>query len=74
MVGCRHGAKNTLDLNYLYLAEKLGVDIIPETKVIDVKSVDSNKYKVSAHTRLGMHRFLAIFKHRNTVEGTRAVA
>jgi cholesterol oxidase len=22
MIGCRHGAKNTLDLNYLYLAEK----------------------------------------------------
>ena len=24
MVGCRHGAKNTLDKNYLYLAEQLG--------------------------------------------------
>ena len=54
MVGCRHGAKNTLDLNYLYLAEKLGVDIIPETKVIDVKSVDSNKYKVSVKKITGI--------------------
>ena len=27
MMGCRHGAKNTLDLNYLYLAEKRGAKI-----------------------------------------------
>ena len=37
MLGCRHGAKNTLDLNYLYLAEKLGTQIFAETKVADVK-------------------------------------
>ncbi len=27
MVGCRHGAKNTLDRNYLYLAERLGAQV-----------------------------------------------
>lgn len=37
MMGCRYGAKNTLDLNYLYLAEKLGVAVLPETKVVNVK-------------------------------------
>jgi cholesterol oxidase len=37
MMGCRHGAKNTLDLNYLYLAEKRGCRVIAETKVVDVK-------------------------------------
>ena len=37
MMGCRHGAKNTLDLNYLYLAEKRGCQIMAETKVVDVK-------------------------------------
>lgn len=36
MVGCRHNAKNTLDKNYLYLAEKLGVKILPETKVVSL--------------------------------------
>jgi cholesterol oxidase len=36
MVGCRFGAKNTLDRNYLYLAEKLGARVFPETKVVDV--------------------------------------
>jgi cholesterol oxidase len=33
MVGCRHNAKNTLVKNYLYLAEKKGVQIFPETQV-----------------------------------------
>jgi cholesterol oxidase len=33
MVGCRFGAKNTLDQNYLYFAEKWGAQVIPETEV-----------------------------------------
>jgi cholesterol oxidase len=34
MVGCRHGAKNSLDQNYLYLAEHLhGAQILPELRV-----------------------------------------
>jgi len=37
MVGCRFNAKNTLDKNYLYFAEKRGAKIIPETRVTDVK-------------------------------------
>ncbi len=37
MLGCRHGAKNTLDLNYLYLAEKRGAQVFPETQVVNVK-------------------------------------
>jgi cholesterol oxidase len=37
IMGCRHGAKNTLDLNYLYLAEKHGAQVFPETQVVDVK-------------------------------------
>lgn len=37
MMGCRHGAKNTLDLNYLYLAEKHGARVFPETRVVDVR-------------------------------------
>ena len=40
MIGCRFGAKNTLDLNYLYLAEKHGAHVFPETKVVDVKPLD----------------------------------
>jgi cholesterol oxidase len=33
MTGCRYGAKNTLDLNYLWLAERRGVSVRPETEV-----------------------------------------
>lgn len=32
MVGCRFDAKNTLDYNYLYFAEKAGAKIFPETQ------------------------------------------
>ncbi len=36
MVGCRYNAKNTLDKNYLYLAQKNGVKIQAESLVYDV--------------------------------------
>ena len=42
MTGCRVGAKNTLDKNYLYLAEKMGAKILPETKVIDLIPINKN--------------------------------
>ena len=52
MTGCRHGAKNTLTENYLYLAEKNGATIVPMTTVtriredgegfaVDVRATDS---------------------------------
>ena len=40
LMGCRYGAKNTLDLNYLYLAEKHGARVFPETRVVDVKPLN----------------------------------
>ena len=40
IMGCRYGAKNTLDLTYLYLAEKRGVRVFPETKVVNVRPLD----------------------------------
>lgn len=45
MTGCPHNAKNTLDKNYLYLAEKLGVDVLPEHLVTDVLPKDDNGSK-----------------------------
>lgn len=41
MTGCRHGAKNTLVKNYLYLAEKLGTKVMPLTKVVNIEQVSS---------------------------------
>jgi cholesterol oxidase len=47
MMGCRYHAKNSLDQNYLYLAEKAGARVFAETKVVDVRplegSSDGNK-------------------------------
>lgn len=37
MVGCRVGAKNTLVKNYLWLAEKRGVEILADTEVTDIR-------------------------------------
>jgi cholesterol oxidase len=37
MVGCPHGAKNTLVKNYLWLAERRGVQIEPERTVTEVR-------------------------------------
>lgn len=36
MLGCRFNAKNTLDKNYLYLAQQAGCEIKAETAVFDV--------------------------------------
>jgi cholesterol oxidase len=44
MVGCRENAKNTLDRNYLWFAEKLGVKILPETKAIRIEFKDDLYY------------------------------
>lgn len=40
MVGCQHGAKNSLDKNYLYLAEKQGAQVFPETLATDVRPLN----------------------------------
>lgn len=40
MMGCRYNAKNTLDKNYLYLAEKHGARVFAETRVVDVQPLE----------------------------------
>lgn len=52
MVGCRVNSKNTLDKNYLFLAERLGVRLQPESRVCDIRPLpdgDPNgaRYEVS---------------------------
>jgi len=48
MTGCRIGAKNTLDLNYLHLAERLGARVLSETEVTAIRPLDSGGYRVEA--------------------------
>lgn len=40
MLGCRYNSKNTLDKNYLHLAQQLGCEIIAEQEVFDVVPMD----------------------------------
>ncbi|HEY9331265.1 MAG TPA: GMC family oxidoreductase [Streptomyces sp.] len=47
MTGCRHGAKNTLNENYLHLAEKAGAVIHPMTSVVAVTDDPAGGYHVS---------------------------
>ncbi len=46
MVGCRHEAKNTLDKNYLYLAERLGTQVIAESEVLDIRELPGGGYEI----------------------------
>jgi cholesterol oxidase len=46
MTGCRHNAKNTLDKNYLWLAQRLGANILAEKEVIDVQPLTPEGYEV----------------------------
>lgn len=55
MMGCQHNAKNTLDKNYLYFAEKRGAQVFAETKVVDVRPLNgredgSEGYEVSTES------------------------
>ncbi|MBI2374602.1 MAG: GMC family oxidoreductase [Deltaproteobacteria bacterium] len=46
MVGCRFGAKNTLDKNYLYFAEAGGARVIPSTLAIGISEIPGGGYAV----------------------------
>jgi cholesterol oxidase len=62
MTGCRHGAKNTLDQNYLYLAEQKGAQVLPETRVVAIRprgergADGASGYVVEARQRRGWLR------------------
>lgn len=61
MVGCRVGAKNTLDRNYLHLAEKAGATIQADTEVCWVRPRPSGGYELDV---LEGPSFLGRRKHR----------
>ena len=61
MVGCRHNAKNTLDKNYLYLAEQLGARVIAEHEVLDIRELPAGGYEVKTRKITDL-----LFKRRRT--------
>jgi cholesterol oxidase len=48
LVGCPYGSKNTLDYNYLYLAERRGAEIRPEHQVVRIEPLQGGGYEVHA--------------------------
>ena len=66
MTGCRFNAKNTLDKNYLYLAQNLGAEIIAEQEVYDVKTL---KDEIGSHGyEVCFKSSTKIFKNKNSVK------
>jgi cholesterol oxidase len=64
MTGCRHGAKNTLLQNYLYLAERAGAVVHPMTTVTAIRPLRDGRYAVEtqrtgAWLRKGRRTFIA---------------
>jgi cholesterol oxidase len=66
MLGCRHDAKNTLDKNYLYLAERLGLEVETEAKVTAVRPVQ-NGYEVEAKQGIPHRRNTLKFTADNVI-------
>jgi len=66
MVGCRVGAKNTLDKNYLHLAEGNGVRIMPETEVTGVRPWNDG-YEILARKSTGLEHPARTYRARAVV-------
>ena len=66
MVGCPVGAKNTLDKNYLHLAEGLGAQIIPETEVSGVRPWNDG-YEVFTRQSTGVSHPKKTFRSKSVI-------
>ena len=72
MVGCPHGAKNTLVKNYLYFAEKHGARVLPERTVVDVRPLGAGSgeegYEVeSVRSGAWVHKDRQVHRARGVV-------
>jgi cholesterol oxidase len=57
MVGCRFNAKNTLDKNYLYFAEKYGAKVLPEFDVTCIDKLANKQFEITCKKSTGyMHK------------------
>ncbi|MFC0526378.1 FAD-dependent oxidoreductase [Phytohabitans kaempferiae] len=62
MTGCRHGAKNTLVKNYLWLAERLGVEVHPLTTAVSVRPSGSGYRIETVRTGAWLGRRRRVFE------------
>ena len=63
MLGCQHNAKNTLDKNYLYLAEQQGLHVETDTEVTAVRALEDQRYRIEAK----QHGQAKVFTAHNVV-------
>ena len=76
MTGCRHNAKNSLDKNYLYLAQKRGATILAETLVHDVKPMGEHGaegYEIHVRDSREWSLPRALFRPKTQIIKTRGV-
>ncbi|WMN07551.1 GMC oxidoreductase [Marivirga arenosa] len=66
MTGCRNNSKNTLDKNYLYLAQNKGAEILAEQEVVDVKAI--NEENLDEGYEISMQSSTKFFKKNKTVK------
>lgn len=67
MVGCRNNAKNTLDKNYLYLAEKRGAQIHPERKVTRIVPIEGGYELHTEHSTAWFNKDRKVFRARGVI-------
>ncbi len=70
MTGCRMNAKNTLDKNYLFFAEKFGAEIIPENKVVEVRPLSedgSAGYEITSERTTGIFSPKKVYRTKGIV-------
>jgi cholesterol oxidase len=67
MTGCRHGAKNTLNENYLHLAEQAGAVVHPMTTVVSVTDDSRGGYAIATLPTDDRKADGRIFKARRVV-------
>ncbi|MDG2369160.1 MAG: FAD-dependent oxidoreductase [Flavobacteriales bacterium] len=68
MTGCRHNSKNTLDKNYLYLAQNLGAEILAEHEVFNViENKNKDGYIVSAKKSTSILKKKVYFKTKGVI-------
>ena len=65
MVGCRYEAKNTLDRNYLWLAERSGAEVHPETEAVELRPADGSWALIAR--RPGWRRRSRVFRAEQVV-------
>lgn len=66
MTGCRYNAKNTLDKNYLWLAQQNGAEILAENEVVDVKP-SAHGYEVRTRSSTSLYPKKSNFTTKNVI-------